>query len=418
VTTSHHDVMDVDPWPPEENTDQPARTRSWAAQDLTSVLDGSYVPPQPTVGHRDDGIGLFYPGKISSIASESEAGKTWLALLACLQEINGGRHVLYVDFEDDAGGVVGRLLALGANPRDVRNQFHYVRPDARPTDIDLLDLAQLLQLHPSLAIVDGVTEAMAMFGTELKDNTDIAKFGRTLLRPIADSGAAVVTLDHVVKSTENRGRYASLGGGHKVNGLNGSMYMLENIRPFGIGVAGRSRIRIAKDRPAQLRKHALPHSSGLHWFADLVIDSQDEQYAEAHLYPPKPVAEEAPQDTEDKRQQELQTAILAVIAKAAQPLSKAGIEDRVTGKAADKRRALAALVDDKRVVATPGPRGAMLHSLPTSSHLVPTSSRDEVVSARPSSHPYRWDEDEHTQPAPARSHPQDEVEHSPERAPR
>lgn len=416
MTASEYDVVNVDPWPAEENTTQPTSTRSWAAQDLTSVLDGTYVPAQPTVGHRDDGIGLFYPGRISSIASESEAGKTWLALLVCLQEINTGRHVLYIDFEDDAGGVVGRLLALGANPRDVRNQFHYVRPEARPTDIDLLDLAQVLQMRPSLAIVDGVTEAMAMFGQELKENTDITKFGRTLLRPIAASGAAVVTLDHVVKSAENRGRYATLGGGHKVNGLNGSMYMLENIKPFGIGVAGRSRIRIAKDRPAQLRRHALPHSSGLHWFGDLVIDSQDEQYAEAHLYPPKPVAEEAPQDTEDKRQQELQAAILAVLAKAAQPLSKAGIEDRVTGKAADKRRALAALVDDKRVVATSGPRGAMLHSLPTSSDLVPTSSRDEVVSARPSSHPYRWDEDEHTHGPSARPDPQDEVEHSAGRA--
>jgi len=35
----------------------------------------------------------------------------------------------------------------------------------------------------------------------------------------------------------------------------------------------------------------------------------------------------------------------------------------------------------------------------TSSRPRPTSSRDEVVSARPSSHPYRWDEDEDTSAA-------------------
>lgn len=410
MTTAHH-VLDAEPWPAE---DQAPRARSWTAQDLTDVLDGTYVPPQPTVGHRDDGIGLFYPGKISSIASESEAGKTWLALLACLQELNSGRHVLYVDFEDDAGGVVGRLLALGANPRDVRNQFHYVRPEGPPGPVDLVDLAQLLQLRPSLAVVDGVTEAMSLFGQELKDNGDVARFSRQLLRPMADAGAAVVTLDHVVKSTENRGRYSALGGGHKLNGLNGAMYMLENLRPFGIGTTGRSRIRIAKDRPAQLRRHALPHSSGLYWFADLVIESRDEQYAEAHLYPPVARTDEDQAATDEQRLATLKAAVLAALRKAGAPLSKAGIEDRVTGKAADKRRALAALVDDRQVLVTAGPRGAQLHTLPdppaTSSPPRPTSSRDEVVRPRPSSHSFRWDEDEVTQNGQARPHPWDEDE--------
>lgn len=402
------------PWAPEDQ-DQEPRTRSWTAQDLTAVLDGTYQPPQPTVGHRDDGIGLFYPGKVSSIASESEAGKTWLALLACLQELTAGRHVLYVDFEDDAGGVVGRLLALGATPRDVRNQFHYVRPENAPGPVDLVDLAQLLQLRPSLAVVDGVTEAMSLFGQELKDNGDVARFSRQLLRPMADAGAAVVTLDHVVKSTENRGRYSALGGGHKLNGLNGAMYMLENLRPFGIGTTGRSRIRIAKDRPAQLRRHALPHSSGLYWFADLVIDSRDEQHAKAHLYPPVARTDEDQAATDEQRHRVLQAAIVAALEKAGTPLSKAGIEDRVTGKAADKRRALAALVDDRRVLVTAGPRGAQLHSLATSSPPRPTSSQDELVSPRPSSHPYRWDEDEVTHHRPTEAQQRDEVDHSPGR---
>lgn len=358
----------IDPdavWPPDgppEAAEAPAR--SWTAQDLSSVLDGSYQPPQPTVGRRDDGVGLFYPGRISSVASESEAGKTWLALLACLQELNDGHHVLYLDFEDDAGGVVGRLLALGARPDDVRARFHYVRPEARPTNTDLLDLGQLLHLHPTLAIVDGVTEAMSLFGLELKDNTDVARFGRMLLRPLSASGAAVATLDHVVKSSEHRGRY-SLGGVHKLNGLNGVMYVLENVRPFGVGVTGKSIVRIAKDRPAQLRRHALPHSSGMHWFADLVIASQCEEFAEAQLRPPAPRADDDHQaEAEGKRLAELQTAILAALAKARQPLSKAEVEDRVTGKAADKRRALAALVDEERIVVARGPRNALLHSLP------------------------------------------------------
>ncbi|GAA2972274.1 AAA family ATPase [Streptomyces enissocaesilis] len=347
--------------------DPPKETapRTWGAQDLRSVLDGSYSPPQPSVGRRDDGVGLFYPGRMNSVASESEAGKTWFALIACLQEINDGNHVLYLDFEDDAGGVVGRLLCLGAHPGTILELFHYVRPENSPSDIDLIDLAAVLETSPTLAIVDGVTEGMSLFGLELKDNTDIAKFGRLLLRPLMNAGAAVVTLDHVVKSAENRGRY-SIGGVHKLNGLNGVMYILENRRPFGIGLTGKSTIRVAKDRPAQIRKNGLPHQSGMHWYADLVVKSESAEFAEAHLYAPVQRDEQERQDDEEqKRLNALKRRVLDAVGKARTPLTGKGIEDRVTGKAADVRRAVAELVDSGQISACPGPRNATLHSIPT-----------------------------------------------------
>lgn len=345
--------------------------RTWGAQDLRSVLDGSYKPPQPTVGRRDDGVGLFYPGRMNSVASESEAGKTWFALIACLQEINDSHHVLYLDFEDDAGGVVGRLLCLGANPADVLEYFHYVRPENSPSDIDLIDLAMVLEQSPTLAIVDGVTEGMSLFGLELKDNTDIAKFGRQLLRPLMNSGAAVVTLDHVVKSSENRGRY-SIGGVHKLNGLNGVMYILENRRPFGIGLTGKSTIRVAKDRPAQIRKNGLPHSSGMHWYADLVVKSESAEFAQAHLYAPIQRDEEDRQEDEErKRLDGIKRKVLDAVGKAKEPLTGKGIEDRVTGRAVDVRRAVAELVDSGQIEASPGPRNSTLHSLASTSKPVP-----------------------------------------------
>jgi hypothetical protein len=341
--------------------------RTWAAQDLRSVLDGTYQPPQPSVGRRDDGVGLFYPGRMNSVASESEAGKTWFALIACLQEINDGNHVLYLDFEDDAGGVVGRLLCLGAHPDDILERFHYVRPENSPSDIDLIDLASVLEHSPTLAIVDGVTEGMSLFGLELKDNTDVAKFGRTLLRPLANAGAAVVTLDHVVKSSENRGRY-SIGGVHKLNGLNGVMYMLENRRPFGIGVTGKSTIRVAKDRPGQIRKNGLSHSSGMHWYADLVVKSESAEFAEAHLYAPIQRDEEDRQEDEErKRLDGIKRKVIEALGKAKDPLTGKGIEDRVTGRAADVRRAVADLIDSGQIAASPGPRNSTLHSLPNPS---------------------------------------------------
>ncbi len=99
------------------HTQERSARRTWAPVDLSDVLDGRYEPPRPTVGARADGAGLFYPGRMHTISSESEGGKTWLALAAAQHELHNGNAVIYLDFEDDEGGVVGRLLALGVLTR-------------------------------------------------------------------------------------------------------------------------------------------------------------------------------------------------------------------------------------------------------------------------------------------------------------
>jgi hypothetical protein len=89
---------------------------SWRARDLTAVLEGIWSPPEPTVGRRTDGRGLLYAGKSHMVIGETEAGKGWFALVVSFTELDAGHHVLYVDFEDDEGTVVGRLMSLGAAP--------------------------------------------------------------------------------------------------------------------------------------------------------------------------------------------------------------------------------------------------------------------------------------------------------------
>lgn len=330
---------------------------TWRPRDLGDVLDGTYVPPAPTVGRRDDGVGLFYPGRMHSIVGESEGGKTWFALMTVASELAAGNAVVFIDFEDDAPGVVGRLLALGADRAHIRDRFAYIRPeDPLSVGFNRQEIGQALQdLRPTFVPVDGVTEGMAMHGMELKDNTDVAKFGRLLLRPIAEMGPAVATLDHVVKDKEGRGRYA-IGGVHKLNGLNGAMYVLENRKPFGVGITGKSTVRIAKDRPGQLRRHALPHTSGLHWFADFALKSHDEGFAEAALYPPI-------EDTGPFRPTAVMQKVATALTGAPEPLSVRGVQDRVGGGKEIVRTALARLVDEGFVSVESGPRGAQLHRL-------------------------------------------------------
>lgn len=355
--------QDVDPWdlraPPEDPSEAGQVRGTWTPVDLDAVLDGQFQPPQPTVGARDDGVGLFYPGRVHSLASESEAGKTWLALHAISTELTAGRAAIYLDFEDDESGVVGRLLALSLAHDAIRHRFAYLRPeDTVLAAGNRDDLAQALgDLSPTLVVLDGVTEAMTVHGLDPLSNADVARFGKMLPRWIADRGPAVASLDHVTKDREGRGRYA-IGAVHKLNGINGCAYLLENRTAFGIGITGRSTVLLAKDRPGQLRKHALPAAGGMHRYGDLVLQSHDATFVEAFLHPPPP-------DTgEPFRPTHLMHKISDALTRAGQPLSVRGVLERVDGKRdRDVTKALAALVDEGFVTIENGPRGAHLHRL-------------------------------------------------------
>lgn len=334
--------------PPDEDdvvADVVPLQRSWQPVDLSDVLDGTWQPPEPTVGRRSDGRGLFYPGRCHTVVSETEGGKTWLALAVAHDEMNAGNHVVYMDFEDDEGGIAGRLLTMGAHRDRIRAQFHYLRPtDPLGTGINLDDLHRILVAHtPTFAVIDGITEAMTLHGLNPLDNSEAATFGKMLPRRIAATGAAVASLDHVTKDREGRGRYA-IGAAHKLNGLDGAAYLLTNRTPFGVGVKGVSTLRLAKDRPGQLRRHGLASSGGTHWYGDLVVDSQGEELVEVSVETPT-------EHAEDFRPTVLMERVAKVLTEHG-PLAQRRIDIAVTGKSASIRHALDCLILDGYVSET------------------------------------------------------------------
>lgn len=251
---------------------------SWAPVDIDAVLAGKAVVAQPEILARVDGQCLIYPSKMHTFQGESESLKSWLLQWACTQQINDGCRVLYLDFEDDAANVVGRLRALGAEPQAIAETFTYVRP----TDpITPADLRALVALEASLVVVDGVTEAMVLHGLSPDSNPDVAAFFGMFARPLADAGAGVAFIDHVTKAKETRGRWA-IGAQHKMSGLNGASYNIEVVEPFGYGKHGVAKITLSKDRLGPVRGI----QDELHRVAELHLQSEDDGTVTAQLRPP------------------------------------------------------------------------------------------------------------------------------------
>lgn len=351
------DIEDAARTMPDTTTEAP----SWRPIDLAPMLDGTYTAPVPAIGHRADGIQLLYPGRHHAVYGESEAGKSWMALIIAAQEIRQRHNVLYLDFEDDPGAIVDRLVKLDTSPDLVRAHFSYISP-AEPIDANgnTAILTQAIgDLHPTLGIIDGVTEAMTMHGYDLNDNTDIARFGRNVTGRLAASGAATLSLDHVTKSREGHGRYA-IGGQHKLAGLNGAAFFLDNRTPFMRGRVGRSAIYVTKDRPAGLRQHTRLSgpADDRHWFADLVLDPINADYIHGVLEPPH-------DDNTPAVPTAVMKAVSTFLAHHDRPFSLNEIVAGVHGKKDTITTAINELITLGHITVEPGPRNSKLHTLIT-----------------------------------------------------
>jgi hypothetical protein len=221
---------------------------------LDVYLDGD-VDPLPTDRGmtRSDGLPLLYAGLTHMAVGETEAGKSWLALACAMAEMSAGRRVLYVHFEEsDPRGTVLRLRQMGA-PREwfTRGLFRFAGIEM-PLAVDRV--AHLVEHAPDLAVLDGVNAAMALHGMNPDKADEYGAWDQRLARPLAATGAAVLSLDHVVKNPEAASRGYAGGTVMKLNLISGASFLLENREPLRPGAKGATSIYVAKDRPGSLRE--------------------------------------------------------------------------------------------------------------------------------------------------------------------
>jgi hypothetical protein len=240
----------------EDSTDQEESrdTPTWSPVDLTDLLAGESEQLRPTLFERTDGHGLVYPGMTHSFHGESESGKSLIIQAETVRLVNDGQDVLYIDFDSDVASVIARLREFGADPQAIADHFRYVQPEVRPDCVEeRCAWEKTLSRSYALVVIDGVTDALGIFGYSMKDNDDVSQWIRTVPKQIATrTGAAVVLIDHVTKDSTNRGRWA-IGGQAKMAGLTGAAYTVEVTAPLGRGLRGEVVLRVGKDRPGAVR---------------------------------------------------------------------------------------------------------------------------------------------------------------------
>jgi hypothetical protein len=231
---------------------------SWLPIKMSTVSDQR---PETKVLFREDNVCLLYPGRIHMLFGDGGSLKSWIALLAIVQEVKQGRAGIFIDYEDNEVGMKARLRDLGLTDDEMDDQFLYIFPQTE-FDEDVEDAIKALlkhmeATHPvTVVVIDAMNEAMGM--EELDPNTaiDVVKFYNRYAKKIASMGPAVVIIDHVNK-TKLPGEKSNAGGSvHKRNGIDGVQYEVKNTAGFGYGRHGKSIIINNKDRAGGIGQYA------------------------------------------------------------------------------------------------------------------------------------------------------------------
>lgn len=309
---------------------------SWEVADIGALLATNLETEEPQLLRRSDGAALLYPGKMHVLQAEPSAGKSWIALFAVVEILNYGGSAIYLDFEDTPAGILRRLLTLGATEEQLRTRFDYRQIPGRIGAAERIELfARVDELNPDLVVIDGVAESLSREGLSEDSSAEFLQWTNLLPRPLARTGAAVLMLDHVIKDTENRGRWAR-GTGAKLGAIDGASYQLKIRTPFSRTRSGKIELVVAKDRPGGVGAiNEIVASITVDPFDDgaRVVISVDPQNLE--------------QDRDDFKPTHLMGQIFQEVSSSAHPLTRSAVLMLIhSNKTARKQEALARLISE------------------------------------------------------------------------
>ena len=166
--------------------------------DLTQFTETLY-------GRRDDDMCLIYPGTHTTFYGAPGSGKTMIAKYVISQAINDGYRCLHIDTDGNFNAItVQNTHELGANRELMTENYSHTQP------ANWLELELILELATKkpydLIVIDSVASLQAYLGSDGDNATDyVANVYGRIIKPLLDTGAAVISIDHQSKSEHAKG---------------------------------------------------------------------------------------------------------------------------------------------------------------------------------------------------------------------
>lgn len=347
-------INDVTPSEASTKVDTEAPDDAYTWTDLTPWLTGTAPEIVTTIGHTDTNP-LLYPGRIHTIAGEPGMGKTWVANIITSQELAAGHQVAWIDLEDNPATLIKRLKQL-ATPN--LHLLKYADPQTRGHTLALH--GQLDNIH--LIVVDAMAEIVSQSGADPNDNAGVANVITQILRPLTLSGAAILIIDHVAKSTSDTNRWA-IGAQHKLAAVDGAAYILDTEEAISRGRETTLKLKIAKDRPG----HVGPMKTTARLLHVAATEAGDITW---QWQTPGP-------DTPAARQNRRRHDIYEYVASSLDPVSQRMIERDIKGKREDIRDDVKALIAHGYLRTEQGTRGSM--QIQTGKYLAQNSDISHMI---------------------------------------
>jgi hypothetical protein len=166
---------------------------------------------------------------------------------------------------------------LGA-PKDKlcdQNVFRYCEPEDRGAVGRVVKDCK--EWRPAIAVVDSIGELMPMLGASSNSADEFTNVHSGVLKPLAMAGAAVVAIDHLVKSPDSRA-HGPGGTAAKRRAVGGASLRVKAKRQFVPGKGGSATLLVNKDRHGGLRVHC-PLGDREQVAGTFVLDPPDEHGA-------------------------------------------------------------------------------------------------------------------------------------------
>jgi hypothetical protein len=159
---------------------------------------------------------IIRPGCRAAFFSPRGVGKSLVAMIACVQVVEAGGSVRYLDLENGQYRQAGRLDAILDDRAPEARIAVSERLDHRPyARFGALDTPRsrnewaALFTGLDLVVIDSISRALGHLGMDENSAADFTRFMVGHIDPIAEQGAAVLLLDNTGHDAPNRARGSS-----------------------------------------------------------------------------------------------------------------------------------------------------------------------------------------------------------------